>query len=39
GEPHSAYEGDSFYGGMEKALNFADYQVLRSYGFLHPEYY
>ncbi|KAL9158315.1 hypothetical protein ABFS82_08G059600 [Erythranthe guttata] len=37
GEHNPAYEGDSCYVGMEKALNYADNQVLRSYGFLHPD--
>ncbi|KAL0377925.1 UNVERIFIED_CONTAM: Glycosyltransferase 6 [Sesamum radiatum] len=37
GEHNPAYEGDSCWVGMERALNFADNQVLRSYGFGHPD--
>ncbi|KAL0350479.1 UNVERIFIED_CONTAM: Glycosyltransferase 6 [Sesamum radiatum] len=37
GEHNPAYEGDSCWVGMERALNFADNQVLRSYGFVHPD--
>ncbi|KAH6784730.1 Galactosyl transferase GMA12/MNN10 family protein [Perilla frutescens var. hirtella] len=37
GEHNPAYEGDSCTVGMERALNFADNQVLRNYGFVHPD--
>ncbi|KAG6383043.1 hypothetical protein SASPL_157219 [Salvia splendens] len=37
GEHNEAYEGDSCTVGMERALNFADNQVLRNYGFVHPD--
>ncbi|PRQ48231.1 putative xyloglucan 6-xylosyltransferase [Rosa chinensis] len=30
------YSGESCWDGMQKALNFADNQVLRKYGFVHP---
>ncbi|PIN13836.1 Subunit of Golgi mannosyltransferase complex [Handroanthus impetiginosus] len=35
GDHNPAYEGDSCWVGMERALNFADNQVLRNYGFVH----
>ncbi|XAR51381.1 Xyloglucan 6-xylosyltransferase [Bertholletia excelsa] len=34
---HPAYTDEDCWGGMEKALNFADNQVLRSYGFVRPD--
>ncbi|XAR51380.1 Xyloglucan 6-xylosyltransferase [Bertholletia excelsa] len=37
GNHNPIYEGDSCRVGMERALNFADNQVLRSYGFIHPD--
>lgn len=37
GDHNPAYEGDSCSVGMERALNFADNQVLRSYGFVRPD--
>lgn len=37
GEHNPVFEGDSCRVGMERALNFADNQVLRSYGFVHPD--
>ncbi|KAK6151137.1 hypothetical protein DH2020_016069 [Rehmannia glutinosa] len=37
GDHNPAYEGDSCWVGMERALNFADNQVLRNYGFVHPD--
>ncbi|XP_057784420.1 glycosyltransferase 6-like [Salvia miltiorrhiza] len=37
GEHNPAYEGDSCRVGMERALNFADNQVLTNYGFVHPD--
>ncbi|KAI3451908.1 hypothetical protein Pfo_008573 [Paulownia fortunei] len=37
GEHNPVYEGDSCWVGMERALNFADNQVLRNYGFVHPD--
>ncbi|XP_010273069.1 PREDICTED: putative glycosyltransferase 7 [Nelumbo nucifera] len=37
GEYNQMYSGDSCWQGMEKALNFADNQVLRSFGFMHRD--
>lgn len=37
GEHNPAYEGGSCWVGMERALNFADNQVIRNYGFVHPD--
>ncbi|XP_052205357.1 putative glycosyltransferase 7 [Diospyros lotus] len=37
GDHNPMYTGDSCREGMERALNFADNQVLRSYGFVHPD--
>ncbi|XP_051126866.1 putative glycosyltransferase 7 [Andrographis paniculata] len=37
GEHNPDYKGDSCWVGMERALNFADNQVLRSFGFGHPD--
>ncbi|WCJ31447.1 Galactosyl transferase GMA12/MNN10 family protein [Euphorbia peplus] len=37
GAHNNMYEGDSCWNGMVKALNFADNQVLRKYGFVHPD--
>ncbi|KAL8476901.1 hypothetical protein ACS0TY_029268 [Phlomoides rotata] len=37
GDHNPAYKGDSCWVGMERALNFADNQVLRNYGFVHPD--
>ncbi|XP_047334527.1 glycosyltransferase 6-like [Impatiens glandulifera] len=37
GDHNPSYGGDSCWVGMEMALNFADNQVLRSYGFVHPD--
>ncbi|KAL8500877.1 hypothetical protein ACS0TY_020453 [Phlomoides rotata] len=37
GKPNSTFEVDSCRVGMEKALNFADNQILRNYGFVHPD--
>ncbi|KDP32091.1 hypothetical protein JCGZ_12552 [Jatropha curcas] len=37
GDHNKMYEGDSCWKGMVKALNFADNQVLRKYGFVHPD--
>lgn len=37
GSPNPVFEGGSCRVGMEKALNFADNQVLRNYGFVHPD--
>lgn len=37
GDHNPAYKGDSCTVGMERALNFADNQVLRNYGFVHPD--
>ncbi|XP_052197018.1 glycosyltransferase 6-like [Diospyros lotus] len=36
GEHNPAYKGEFCWVGMERALNFADNQVLRRYGFVHP---
>ncbi|CAI9111251.1 OLC1v1011429C1 [Oldenlandia corymbosa var. corymbosa] len=37
GKYNPAYKGDDCWVGMERALNFADNQVLRSFGFRHPD--
>ncbi|GLU13424.1 hypothetical protein SLE2022_300620 [Rubroshorea leprosula] len=37
GDHNQIYDGKSCWGGMIKALNFADNQVLRKYGFVHPD--
>lgn len=37
GDHNPAYQGDACRVGMERALNFADNQVLRNYGFVHPD--
>lgn len=37
GDHNQIYEGESCWNGMIKALNFADNQVLRNYGFVHPD--
>ncbi|KAJ8765681.1 hypothetical protein K2173_014803 [Erythroxylum novogranatense] len=37
GDHHQMYGGESCWNGMIKALNFADNQVLRKYGFVHPD--
>ncbi|XAR51379.1 Xyloglucan 6-xylosyltransferase [Bertholletia excelsa] len=37
GDHNPTYKGDSCWVGMERALNFADNQVLRRYGFVHPD--
>lgn len=37
GNYNPMYTGDSCWKGMEKALNFADNQVLRNYGFVHRD--
>ncbi|KAL8496097.1 hypothetical protein ACS0TY_019988 [Phlomoides rotata] len=37
GKPNPMFEVDSCRVGMEKALNFADNQILRNYGFVHPD--
>ncbi|XP_047315350.1 glycosyltransferase 6-like [Impatiens glandulifera] len=37
GDHNPIYVGDSCWDGMEIALNFADNQVLRPYGFVHPD--
>ncbi|KAF2294739.1 hypothetical protein GH714_015835 [Hevea brasiliensis] len=37
GDHNKMYEGDSCWKGMVRALNFADNQVLRKYGFVHPD--
>ncbi|KAK4260199.1 hypothetical protein QN277_003345 [Acacia crassicarpa] len=36
GNHNPKYSGDDCWNGMEKALNFADNQVLRNYGYVHP---
>ncbi|POO00691.1 Glycosyltransferase [Trema orientale] len=36
GNHNQMYSGQSCWDGMRKALNFADNQVLRKYGFMHP---
>ena len=37
GKHNQMYSGESCWDGMQKALNFADNQVLRSFGFEHPD--
>ncbi|XP_047318951.1 putative glycosyltransferase 7 [Impatiens glandulifera] len=37
GDHNGNYSGASCWDGMQKALNFADNQVIRSYGFVHPD--
>ncbi|WCJ33209.1 Galactosyl transferase GMA12/MNN10 family protein [Euphorbia peplus] len=37
GDHNPMYKGDSCLKGMIRALNFADNQVLRNYGFVHPD--
>ncbi|XP_065875935.1 glycosyltransferase 6-like [Euphorbia lathyris] len=37
GEHNPMYKGDSCLKGMIRALNFADNQILRNYGFVHPD--
>ncbi|KAK1383186.1 Galactomannan galactosyltransferase [Heracleum sosnowskyi] len=37
GKHNPIYDGDSCWEGIEKALNFADNQVLRNFGFLRPD--
>ncbi|XP_059645585.1 galactomannan galactosyltransferase 1-like [Cornus florida] len=37
GDHNPAYGGDSCWKGLERALNFADNQVLRRYGFVHQD--
>lgn len=37
GNHNKRYSGDSCWDGMVRALNFADNQVLRKYGFVHPD--
>ncbi|XP_074295266.1 putative glycosyltransferase 7 [Silene latifolia] len=37
GEHNPMYSGDECWDGMSKALNFADNQVLRNFGFFHPD--
>ncbi|KAL3641113.1 hypothetical protein CASFOL_016081 [Castilleja foliolosa] len=37
GDNNLEYKGNSCTVGMERALNFADNQVLRNYGFVHPD--
>ncbi|XP_028774267.1 galactomannan galactosyltransferase 1-like [Neltuma alba] len=37
GNHNEMYSGDSCWNGMKKALNFADNQVLRNYGYVHPD--
>ncbi|KAK7252762.1 hypothetical protein RIF29_36951 [Crotalaria pallida] len=36
GKHNNMYSGDACWNGMQRALNFADNQVLRKYGFMHP---
>ncbi|KAL6993868.1 hypothetical protein U1Q18_011980 [Sarracenia purpurea var. burkii] len=36
GDHNSMYSGESCWKGIERALNFADNQVIRNYGFVHP---
>ncbi|KAK9949180.1 hypothetical protein M0R45_004714 [Rubus argutus] len=36
GDHNQMYSGESCWDGMQKAMNFADNQVLRKYGFVHP---
>ena len=37
GEHNPMYKGDACVKGMQKALNFADNQVLRRFGVVHPD--
>ncbi|KAA8531553.1 hypothetical protein F0562_006262 [Nyssa sinensis] len=37
GDHNQMYSGDTCWNGMQRALNFADNQVLRNYGFVHPD--
>ncbi|GMY11928.1 glycosyltransferase 6-like [Fagus crenata] len=37
GDHNAMYVGDTCWNEMERALNFADNQVLRKYGFMHPD--
>ncbi|XP_057957809.1 putative glycosyltransferase 7 [Malania oleifera] len=37
GDHNQMYSGESCWDGMRRALNFADNQVLRSFGFAHPD--
>ncbi|KAL6961327.1 Anthocyanidin 3-O-glucosyltransferase 7 [Sarracenia purpurea var. burkii] len=37
GDHNPMYGGDSCWKGIETALNFADNQVLRNFGFVHPD--
>ncbi|KAL6961332.1 hypothetical protein U1Q18_052491 [Sarracenia purpurea var. burkii] len=37
GKHNQMYSGESCWDGMQRALNFADNQVLRNYGFVHPD--
>jgi hypothetical protein len=37
GDHNQIYHGETCWNGMVKALNFADNQVLRKYGFVHPD--
>ncbi|GAB4846874.1 hypothetical protein Ancab_025882 [Ancistrocladus abbreviatus] len=37
GKHNPMYKGDSCWEGMKRALNFADNQARRNYGFMHPD--
>ncbi|XP_028111349.1 galactomannan galactosyltransferase 1-like [Camellia sinensis] len=37
GKHNQMYEGETCWDAMQRALNFADNQVLRNYGFMHPD--
>ncbi|XAR51378.1 Xyloglucan 6-xylosyltransferase [Bertholletia excelsa] len=37
GNHNQNYSGETCWNGMQRALNFADNQVLRNYGFVHPD--
>ncbi|KAF8410244.1 hypothetical protein HHK36_002769 [Tetracentron sinense] len=37
GDHNQMYSGDTCWNGMQRALNFADNQVLRSFGLVHPD--
>ncbi|OWM82091.1 putative glycosyltransferase 7 [Punica granatum] len=37
GDHNQMYSGETCWSGMVRALNFADNQVLRNYGFIHPD--
>ncbi|KAK9284529.1 hypothetical protein L1049_023704 [Liquidambar formosana] len=37
GDHNKMYSGESCWDGMQRALNFADNQVLRNFGFVHPD--